>query len=258
MREHIIYYFSGTGNSLWTALNIQKALKDCDVVLMKTSPEKPGAVKSMGLVFPCYFSGVPHIVLEFIKNLDFGEQEDTYYYVVVTYGLIIGSALGQTKEAFEERGMSLDFVAPLKSFANYVVGYDMSDKVAERTAQTKVGLQEILPHIVEQNTAKAKNPSALMLAYNRVLFKEPGIKDKNFVVNESCDHCEICVKVCPKRNIRFDEGRPRWLNNCEQCLACLQWCPKRAIDYGERTRKRGRYTHPEITSRMFIDHMGER
>jgi len=256
MREHVIYYFSGTGNSLWTALNLQKALKDCDVVLMRTSPERPSAVRSMGFVFPCYFGGVPHIVLEFLENLDFGEQEDTYYYVVITYGLMLGSALGQTSEALKKRGINLGYAASLRSFANYVIGYDMSIKVAEKTAQTKMELSEIMPHIISHDSERIKKPSTLDLAYNRIFLKDPSNKDRGYLVSGSCDGCGICMKVCPTQNILLEESKPRWLHHCQQCLACLQWCPKRSIDYGEKTRRRGRYTHPEITSRMFIDYLG--
>jgi len=255
MRDNVIYYFSGTGNSLWTALNLKKALGECDVVLMEAAPERPRAVSSMGFVFPCYFGGVPHIVLDFFKNLDVAEQQDTYYYAVITYGLLIGSALGQTYEALKERNIDLNYAASLRSFANYVVAYDMSSKVAEKTAQSKVELQEIIPHIVGRDTVSINKPSALVMTYNKAFAKDPSNKDSNFQVNEACDGCGICIKVCPTHNTLLEEGRPHWQHHCVQCLACLQWCPKRAINYGEKTRKRGRYTHPEITSRMFIDHL---
>ncbi|MCL2530262.1 MAG: EFR1 family ferrodoxin [Coriobacteriia bacterium] len=255
MREHVIYYFSGTGNSLWTALNIKKALGDCSVVLMKATPQRPKAVKSMGFVFPCYFSGVPHNVLDFFKNLDAAEQDDTYYYAVVTYGLLLGSTLGQTHEALQERNIKLNYAAPLKSFANYVLAYNMSSKVAEKTAQTKRELQEIIPHIINRDTESIGKPSAVIMAYNKAFSKDPSNKDSKYLVNETCDGCGICIKVCPTQNVLLKEDRPHWLHHCVQCLACLQWCPKRAIDYGEKTRKRGRYTHPEITSRMFIDYL---
>jgi len=256
MHEHVIYYFSGTGNSLWTALNVQKALRDCDVVLMTTAPKRPSAVKSMGFIFPCYFGGVPHIVLDFLAKLDFSEQENTYYYVIVTYGLIAGSSLGQTSEALKKRGIKLGYAAALKSFANYVIGYDMSDKVAEKTAQTKTEFQEIIPHIIEQDLESIKKPSGLVLTYNKVLLKDPSNKDRNFVVSEACNGCGTCKKICPTQNIVHEDGRPRWLHHCQQCLACLHWCPKRAINYGDKTGNRGRYTHPEITSRMFIENLG--
>jgi len=255
MPKHLIYYFSGTGNSLWTALCLQKMLGDCDVVPMSTTAQCPDAVSSIGFVFPCYFSGAPRPVLEFIAGLDFSKQEGTYYYVVVTYGAMLGSVLGQTRAALSQRGITLNYAAPLKAFADYVVAYDMSDKVAEKTAQTKKDLQEIVPHILEQDSTDTKKPSALLMWYNRIFTKNLEKKDRNYQVRESCNGCGICMQVCPRQNILMVDGKPQWQHHCAQCVACIQWCPKRAIDYGEKTRKRGRYTHPEITSKMFIDYL---
>ena len=70
--------------------------------------------------------------------------------------------------------------------------------------------------------------------------------DKGFRVDENCNSCRICEKVCPVKNIRMKKGKPSWLHHCEQCLACLHWCPKKAIQCGKKTRKRRRYHHPKV------------
>ncbi|MDR2035750.1 MAG: EFR1 family ferrodoxin [Coriobacteriales bacterium] len=255
MYEHVIYYYSGTGNSLWTALALQRALGSCEVLPIGESSGQLPKAQSIGFVFPCHFGGVPGKVLDFFANLDTPKPSNPYCYAVVTYGVMPGAALGQAEEALGAREITLNNAVSLKSFASYVVGYDMSDKVAEKTAEAKESLQEILPSIIERETAKIKKPSPLLLAYNKRCTNELGKKDENFVVSESCESCGTCRQVCSAHNIRFDEGRPHWLNHCEQCLACLQWCPKHAINYGEKTRNRGRYTHPEITSRLFIENL---
>ena len=61
--------------------------------------------------------------------------------------------------------------------------------------------------------------------------------DKQFRVDDKCNQCGICGKVCPSENITMQEGKPVWNHHCEQCFACLQWCPKKAIQYGKRTVK---------------------
>ncbi|MCL2808096.1 MAG: EFR1 family ferrodoxin [Coriobacteriia bacterium] len=256
MREHLIYFFSGTGNSLWAALNLKKALGNCDVQLMELASQQPDAARSIGFVFPCYYWGAPHLVLEFFAHLDTSKQEETYYYAVVTYGAILGSALGQTSEALNACGIQLDYATGLKSFANNVAAYDMSKRVAEKTAQAKLVLQDIAPLIVSRECAPIKKPSTLIKAYNRSSTKDFYIKDNNYQVNSSCASCLTCNRVCPVQNIQLKEGRPTWNNRCQHCLACIQWCPNRAIDYGKKTYTRGRYTHPEITTKMFIDHLG--
>lgn len=267
MQEHVVYFFSGTGNSLKVALTIQKALGDCAVVSMGMpcgmpiettggeAPRVPDGVKSIGFVFPCYFGSVPSRVLEFIAQLGFPRQQSAYVYAVVTYGAVLGNTLGHLGKALKQRDVTLDYTAHLKAFANYVAMYDMSDKVAEMTAQTKADLQPIVADILGQRRTATKRISALGEVYGLVVSKDVHKMDRHFVVRASCDGCGICERVCPVHNIRLEANKPRWLGHCEQCMACVQWCPRRAIDYGEKTRRRGRYTNPEITSKMFIDHL---
>ena len=253
MRKHAIYYFSGTGNSLKAALTIQKALGDCSVVSMGTSPKPLGNVSSIGFVFPCHFGGVPKGVLDFIAGMDFSEHGSAYIYAVTTYGAIVSSTLGQLNKALRRRGATLSYSAALKAFSNYVVLYDMSDKVSEKATQTKADLQPILTDILEQKTVKTKRALPFLTIYNRIASRGIRTRDSNFVVGASCDSCGVCKKVCAVHNIEINSGVPHWLGHCEQCLACLHWCPKQAINYGEKTEKRGRYTNPEITTRVFID-----
>ena len=70
--------------------------------------------------------------------------------------------------------------------------------------------------------------------------------DKKFWVDEKCNACPVCERICPARNIELKDGRPVWLHRCEQCLACIQWCPQEAIQYGKKTPGYRRYRHPEV------------
>ena len=255
MREHVIYYFSGTGNSLKTAITVQKALGSCDVVSMGIKPDAIGSVSSIGFVFPCYFGGLPHRVAKCVEQMDFSGQESTYIYAIATYGAIAGTALGQLEKLLSNRGVTLNYAAPLKAFANYVVLYDMSENSSEKLAQTKADLQPIIADILEQKKMNVKGPSPVVNIYNRITSSGVETRDSNFIVHDTCNQCGICEKVCSVQNITLEEGKPHWLGHCEQCLACIHWCPMKAIDYGKKTQNRGRYTNPEITSKMFIDHL---
>jgi flavoprotein len=77
--------------------------------------------------------------------------------------------------------------------------------------------------------------------------------DKNFWIDNKCNHCGICLKVCPVSNIEMKNEKPAWLHQCEQCFACLQWCPQEAIQHGKKTPKYPRYHHPEVTLKDMLD-----
>ncbi|HBF40164.1 MAG TPA: 4Fe-4S ferredoxin, partial [Firmicutes bacterium] len=83
------------------------------------------------------------------------------------------------------------------------------------------------------------------IAYKSVSPKFPTL-DRNFTVNEKCNGCNTCEKVCPVKNIQIADGKPWWQGHCEHCLACIQWCPQEAIQYGSATVHRKRYHHPEV------------
>jgi len=88
----------------------------------------------------------------------------------------------------------------------------------------------------------------LFSAIYRLSFaKVPGW-DKDFWVDEKCNRCAICVKICPTHNVVMSgpHERPSWSHRCEQCFACLQWCPREAIQYGRKTPAYERYHHPEV------------
>jgi MinD superfamily P-loop ATPase len=70
--------------------------------------------------------------------------------------------------------------------------------------------------------------------------------DRSFWTQEQCNHCGLCQRICPVKNIQLVNGMPSWLHHCEQCLACLHWCPQEAIQFGKSTISRQRYHHPEV------------
>ena len=79
----------------------------------------------------------------------------------------------------------------------------------------------------------------------RIYFSKLKTNDKNFTADEKCIKCGTCEQICPVKNIKLENGKPAWQHNCEQCLACYHWCPAAAIQYGDKTRKKKRYHHPE-------------
>ncbi len=84
----IIYYFTGTGNSLAAAKKIAAALEDCELVpiasLQKTNGNIVPQAERIGIVCPVYFSGLPLMVASFAGRLDLAAVK--YVFAVVTNG----------------------------------------------------------------------------------------------------------------------------------------------------------------------------
>ena len=56
-----------------------------------------------------------------------------------------------------------------------------------------------------------------------------------FSVDNNCNSCGLCTKVCPFENIELYKGKPMWHQHCTKCMACICRCPKEAIQYGKST-----------------------
>ena len=65
-----------------------------------------------------------------------------------------------------------------------------------------------------------------------------------FSVDNNCNSCGLCTKVCPFENIELYKGKPMWHQHCTKCMACICRCPKEAIQYGKSTKNKGRYYNP--------------
>ncbi len=80
-----------------------------------------------------------------------------------------------------------------------------------------------------------------------------GIADINKKINAAmnvsaaCIGCDICAKLCPKGNIKVENGKAVIGTNCIGCMACVEYCPKEAINVGRITVKRARYHNANIT-----------
>jgi flavodoxin len=70
MSKNIIFYFSGTGNSLKVAKDIANAIEDCELISMKESRKLSSTYERIGLVYPIYIGGMSGAVVKFVKALD--------------------------------------------------------------------------------------------------------------------------------------------------------------------------------------------
>ena len=115
-----IFYFTGTGNSLWVARTLAQELGDAEVVSMAACRQEKKTIeaKGIGLVFPVHIWGVPRLVLEFVEELK-GLQPAYVFAVAVNAGQV-ANTLVQLKRVLKQDGLNLStgFEIPLPS--NYI------------------------------------------------------------------------------------------------------------------------------------------
>jgi ferredoxin len=243
-----IYFFTGTGNSLWLAKEIAKELSDCDISAIKSgmSMTIPAGLERIGIVYPTYGWASPLMVADFFRNAQFPKQDGTYFFAVTTCGGLAFNAIPQANAMLAERGIHLNYGASVRMFKNSVINYGMSkqaDKIAEASAARAM---PVIRDIVNKREARIKPVNQFLFRLHLDYMKGIRETDLGYHISDSCTACGLCGRLCPAKNITMENGKPVFHHHCECCLACIQHCPARAINYKDKTQNRGRYAHPQI------------
>lgn len=249
MSKHIIYYFSGTGNSRYAAEKIAKSLHDTTMYNMRCNPEGVSMqdVETIGFVFPIYHWTMPVYVQEYIKKLLI--KSNAYIYAVATCGMVVMNAFIDLENLLKAKGAHLSYAAKLPSVAGYVASYEPMFHNDNRKQKEEKRLQEIISDILVKKSSKIPKKSIGKEIARKIVLpsaKALPTKDTGFVIGDSCIGCGSCVKLCPAGNIVIQNGRLEFQHHCTQCMSCVVYCPKAAIDYKNKTQNRTKYHHDNV------------
>lgn len=248
----ILYYYTGTGNSLWTARRVALELGNTELVPMIAAAmaETDNVPGNVGLVFPVHMWGLPLRVISFVRKIASGAGR--YHFAVAVNAGQVAATLVQLKGLLTQKGIMLSSGFSVCMPSNYIPWGGAPPEEKQRRLFS--GAEDKIIRIADavrkrEILAPEKGPVwqnfFLSILYRMASPKIPGM-DKAFRVNDECTSCGICEKICPSKNIVIMDDKPCWQHNCEQCLACIQWCPAEAIQFGKVTKERKRYHHPDI------------
>jgi Pyruvate/2-oxoacid:ferredoxin oxidoreductase delta subunit len=253
-----LYAYTGTGNSLWVARLLAKELGEAPLQFMPyPSGDFPVKADRVGFIFPVHIWGLPVRLIRFIERLQVG-PETRLFALAVNAGQPAATLL-QLKKLLSTRAQSLSLGYSIVMPSNHTPG---GGPGPEETQQKLFkGAQEKVKQIAESIFGGERKEVDRGPLWQKVLFSlvykmsfhHVQEMDKRFWVDDKCNGCAICSKICPASNVEMVNEKPAWLHRCEQCFACLQWCPQQAIQYGKKTAKYPRYHHPEITLKDMLE-----
>ena len=248
----MILYFSGTGNSEYTAKRISRLINDDAVNLFEKLRDNNfseiHSVRPWVIVSPTYAWRIPRILQKWLEQTKLTGNNDIYF--IMTCGGSIGNAGKYLKNLCDDKGMNylgcFDVVMP----ENYIAMFSTPTKEEAIEIITKAGnvidkaadiimKGETFPELPVTLTGKISS------GFVNDKFYPMFVKAKKFYTTDSCISCGKCVKGCPMRNITLKNGKPVWGNNCTHCMACICSCPKEAIEYGNHSKGQPRYTCPK-------------
>lgn len=235
VREKVIYYFSGTGNSLRTARVIAAEMGGARLVSMGRDPEAASAPEAevIGFVCPVYEWDVPKRVKAFVEGL--AVNPEAYTFMVATYIAIHGRCFETVDAALRAKGSRLDYGRALRCVASQCTAYEPFPPPRWMVPRMERNSAAIGRELAAGKRRKypAMSPAAKKL-YPRMMVPFLNVQheyDKGFYSSGACTGCEVCRRVCPCGNITFSQGRPVWNHRCEGCNACVVYCPSKAVHF---------------------------
>ncbi len=262
MSKAEIYYFSGTGNSLYAAKELQRNIPECELIpilgaLRNSTFESKAEIA--GFVLPNYVRTIPGPVRKFLKKINL--KTASYVFAVVTAGGSPSTVCKDINKIISGKGKQLNAYFELEMPNNSLIfhGEDTPEEIKRLVTGAGKKLGSIQKTILnrgknidqssESNSIKEKILFSILGKLVVPLFGEKMI---SFYSDSNCSSCGICEKVCLSGKIAIKDRKPEWQKNvkCMYCFACINFCPVQSIQIKKsKTNVLGRYHHPEITAK---------
>lgn len=263
-----IFYFSGTGNTKWTADRMAKALKEngadakcisIEALSKKEVPDLIAASDMVGIGYPIYGSDLPDPMKDFIAALP-RQTDEKPILVFCTQMMFSGDGAFVYRKALKQKGFRIVYSAHfdlpnnismfswLPLYGKKLHAFCLSragkriDAFAKAVALSKKHFHFRLGYVFG---ILQRGP------YRYALEKNKTWRDTLGVDAERCISCERCARICPVNNILMRGKLPEWQGNCALCTRCYNFCPTAAITYNGKLQnlKRPLYLGPDKTFR---------
>lgn len=237
----MVFFFTGTGNSLYAARRIAQATHDQTESIAQLMREGAQTFEAdaIGIVCPVYGHDLPPLVKRFLRTMTF--QTD-YLYLVLTYGNRHGGATEVATRFLDELGLEAAYTNDVLMVDNWLPGFDIAqqlalDKHIDEQLDAICADLAARRHYLKPATKEDLRVYREGLEKHGDIFENPQFLNGMLQITDACTGCGICASVCPVGCIELVRGetgaramRPAHDEPvCTACLACINACPAKAI-----------------------------
>ncbi|MDR2782398.1 MAG: EFR1 family ferrodoxin [Treponema sp.] len=246
-----IYYFSGTGNTLWSARRLAELLPSqaCEIFNIAAEMGRTSVTieaDAVIVLFPAYAYQTPSMVRRFLLR---AEIRAPYIAALATFGSDPGGALAEASRILKRKKTPLSFAGGIPCVENYITifGVPSRETKEKRLAMQRRATENMARMIGERKIKRVGLTFRPFSALISSLFRAAKrLFVKGYKVTNRCNGCTLCARICPAGAVTIIENKPVFSTACEHCQACLNWCPMRAIRYIRITPDSERYHHPDV------------
>lgn len=254
----MIYFFTGTGNSMWAAERLGRELgqdvRNIAAEYGRGDVFTPDDV--VGFVFPVYMNDIPWIAKDFLLRLHVSDKAYCFAVMTSNHGKS-GKAARNIDRALRVHGGAPSACFDVQMPGNCIESTDEENALRLEAAPAK--LDRIADSVKERSANFASDGKRAGRGFvEKSFFHGPKSLRRLTIVNTfdiapSCTGCSLCARMCPTRNISIKAAKAVHADECAACYACMHWCPEHAtLPRLASLRNRSQYTHPDVTSRDII------
>ncbi|HWR26991.1 MAG TPA: EFR1 family ferrodoxin [Candidatus Thermoplasmatota archaeon] len=235
-----IFYFSGTGNTKAVTYLLAKEMenKGChvdiyaiDEVLKTKDNQSLNTYDVVGFGYPVHAFNAPRIFFEFVNRLPAGNQKKTFVFRSAGDPFLNGGATALVRKALQNKGYDVCLERMFVMPANVLIRY--RDPIIKHLYTTAVRHAKTMTTDVLSGTQRLQSntiiSTALTAGFSSMERIGARFFGKHLTVVSSCNHCGICIKNCPTKNITEHASRILFGSQCTFCMRCIYGCPVQAI-----------------------------
>ena len=240
-------YFSGTGNTKYIAELFSRQM-DATCFSIETVTDFTSKIKShdtIAFCYPIYGSRVPLIMREFvIKHMADLTGKKLIIFAVQNFFSGDGARVftdmfweGTIEVVYAEHFCMPNNVCNLPFFR-----HASKRKIQKYKCRAEIKMSRICNDI-KQGIVKKRGFSRFSQWLGNIQGRAwqgdskevdsiTGMEHKNrsgIKIHDGCKVCNLCVIICPMKNLVYRDGAIKQQDNCTVCYRCMNRCPQKAI-----------------------------